>query len=100
MGCPYCDCRMIERKRQTAIEPVECLFYRLAIDVEGPLNVVILKAAMRTHEDVWRLFGVILMVLERMLNFLTLDIKELWVKKYKNFTEYLCRLACVRISIS
>ena len=31
VGCPYCDCRMIERKRQTAIEPVECLFYRLML---------------------------------------------------------------------
>ena len=64
MGSPYCDCRMIERKRQTTIEAVECLFYRVTINVEAPLNVVLFKVVMRCMKT-RGLFGVSLRVLGR-----------------------------------
>ena len=66
---------MIERKRQTAIEPVECLFYRVTINVEAPLNVVLFKIVMRRMKT-RGLFGVSLRVLGA-LEFFDLDIKEL-----------------------
>ena len=44
---------------------------------------------------VWGLIGVSLRV-EDAFAFFDLDIKYLWVKKGKNFTERHCRLACVR----
>ena len=38
---------MIAETRQTALEAVECLFYRVTINVEAPLNVVLFKVVMR-----------------------------------------------------
>ena len=64
MGSPYRDCRMIPGKRQTAIETVECLFYRVTINVEAPLNVVLFKVVMRRMKT-RGLFGVSLRVLGR-----------------------------------
>ena len=72
----------------------ECLFYRVTINVEAPLNVVLFKVVMRRMK-VWEIIGVSLRV-EALLVFFDLDIKYLWVKKCKNFTERHCRLACVR----
>ena len=70
MGSPYRDCRMIPGKRQTAIETVECLFYRLMIDIEAPLNVALFEEVMRRMK-VWEIIGVSLRV-EALLVFLTL----------------------------
>ena len=61
---------MIERKQQTALEALECLFYRLMIDIEAPLNVALFEEVMRRMK-VWGIIGVSLRV-EALLFFLTL----------------------------
>ena len=48
---------MIEEKRQTVVEAVECLFYRLMIDREAPLNVALFEEVMRRMK-VWGIIGV------------------------------------------
>ena len=55
---------MIAGKRQTALKSGECLFYRVTINVEAPLNVVLFKVVMRRMK-VWGIIGVSLRVLGR-----------------------------------
>ena len=58
---------MIAGKRQTTIEAVEYLFYRLTIDAEAPLNAALFKEVIRRHEGLgdyrgqlkgWGAFGI------------------------------------------
>ena len=55
---------MIGGKRQTAIEAVECPFYRLMTDAEAPLSAALLEEIMRRMKT-RRIIGVSLRVLGR-----------------------------------
>ena len=91
---------MIEKKRQTALEAVECLFYRVTIDtVEAPLNVSLVQSSDATHEGLGDYRGQ-LKGFGALLNFLTLISKNSESRKAKTSQSDLCRLACVRFRVA